>query len=263
MTEELFKYPRTPHIEGSRKQSGDEDLDFVPFSEIKGRHVVVEEKIDGANCAISFSENGDLLLQSRGHYLTGGGREKHFNLLKQWANAHSSAFFDAIGDQHVVYGEWLYAKHTVFYDDLPHLFLEFDVLDKSSGKFLDTPSRAKLLSDLPICGAPVLFSGALSSLEELESLVGPSKFITSSNKETLETLCLQRGLDADKISSETDLSGTMEGLYIKVEEHGEVVSRLKHVRASFLQVILESDSHWLSRPIIPNQLRPTADIFAP
>ena len=88
----LKKYPRTPHLEGSRLQPGDEDLSQVPFSYIKGKHLVVEEKIDGANSAISFSEDGELLLQSRGHYLTGGYRERHYNLMKQWANIHQDAF---------------------------------------------------------------------------------------------------------------------------------------------------------------------------
>jgi hypothetical protein len=41
--------------------------------------------MDGANCGISFNPDGELLLQSRGHYLTGGGREKHFTLFKQMA----------------------------------------------------------------------------------------------------------------------------------------------------------------------------------
>ena len=68
----IIKYPRTPHIEGSRLQPGDEDLSQVPFSAIAGKHLVVEEKIDGANSAISFDPQGNLLLQSRGHYLTGG-----------------------------------------------------------------------------------------------------------------------------------------------------------------------------------------------
>ena len=75
----LKKYPRTPHLEGSRLQPGDEDLSQVPFSYIKGKHLVVEEKIDGANTAISFSEDGELLLQSRGHYLTGGNPEWNFS----------------------------------------------------------------------------------------------------------------------------------------------------------------------------------------
>ena len=51
----IQKYPRTRHIEGSRLQPGDEDLEAVPFRDIAGRHLVVEEKIDGANCGISFS----------------------------------------------------------------------------------------------------------------------------------------------------------------------------------------------------------------
>ena len=44
---EIHKYPRTPHIEGSRLQSGDEDLSQIPFSEIAGKNLVIEEKCDG------------------------------------------------------------------------------------------------------------------------------------------------------------------------------------------------------------------------
>lgn len=68
----IHKYPRTHHLEGSRLQSGDEDLSQVRFETIAGRHIVIEEKIDGANSAISFDDKGKLLLQSRGYYLTGG-----------------------------------------------------------------------------------------------------------------------------------------------------------------------------------------------
>ena len=41
----MYKYPRTPHIEGSRLQPGDEDLDSVPFSVIASQYVTVEEKV--------------------------------------------------------------------------------------------------------------------------------------------------------------------------------------------------------------------------
>ena len=46
----------------------------------------------------------------------------------------------------------------------------------------------------------------------------------------------------------------MEGLYIKVEENGVVVDRMKYVRYTFLQTVEESESHWLNRPIVPNKL---------
>lgn len=72
----IIKYPRTPHIQGSRLQPGDEDLRQRPFSDIAGKHVVLEEKIDGANSAISFTDDGELRLQSRGHFLMGGYRER-------------------------------------------------------------------------------------------------------------------------------------------------------------------------------------------
>jgi hypothetical protein len=55
----------------------------------------------------------------------------------------------------------------------------------------------------------------------------------------------------------------MEGLYIKVEEAEIVRARYKFVRASFLTAVSQSGSHWLSRPIIPNQLAAGVDIFAP
>ena len=67
---------------------------------------------------------------------------------------------------------------------------------------------------------------------------------------------------SERVRAETDPHDEMEGLYIKVESEGQVVGRYKYVRASFLTSILESGSHWLSRPIVPNQLAADVDIFA-
>lgn len=235
-------------------QSGDEDLSQIRFSEIAGRHLAVEEKCDGANSAISFSEEGELLLQSRGHYLTGGYRERHFNLLKQWANVHRDIFYHVLGNRYIMYGEWMYAKHTVFYDRLPHYFLEFDIYDRDSGIFLDTPSRRKLTEQMPVVSVPVLVERTFSDQKELLDLIGRSAFISEEHIEALRKVSTELGLDADRQCQETDTSATMEGLYIKVEEGGQVTSRLKYVRASFLQSLLTSETHWLERPIVPNQL---------
>jgi hypothetical protein len=54
MLQQIYKYPRTHHLEGSRLQPGDEDLNSIPFSTIREQYLVVEEKVDGANAAISF-----------------------------------------------------------------------------------------------------------------------------------------------------------------------------------------------------------------
>ncbi|MCD8132101.1 MAG: RNA ligase family protein [Lachnospiraceae bacterium] len=257
---EIRKYPRTPHLEGSHLQQGDEDLAQILFSEIRGKHLVVEEKIDGANSAISFDDNGQLLLQSRGHYLTGGYRERHYNLMKQWACAHKNVLHSVLSERYIMYGEWMYAKHSIFYDQLPHYFMEFDIFDRREGVFLDTSARREITANLPIKSVPVLKSGAFSNKEDLLTLLGVSDYISDNHMESLWDEAARQGLDAQKILSETDSSRLMEGLYIKVEEDGCVVERLKYVRASFLQNIAQSETRWLDRPIVPNRL--SCDISA-
>src|SRR5262249_8985214 len=150
-----------------------------------------------------------LQLQSRGHYLTGGPRERHFDLFKQWANAQTDAFFDALGDRYVMYGEWLYAKHTGFYDALPHYFMEFDVLDLHTGEFLDTPNRARLLRGVPIVPVLVLFAGILESADALRAMIEHSHFITDRATHRLRELAARYGLDGDRIVQETDVSEQM------------------------------------------------------
>jgi hypothetical protein len=259
MTPRMRKYPRTRHIEGSRLHEGDEDLAAISFNEVRELTLVVEEKIDGANSGLSFDEQGELLLQSRGHYLIGGAREKQFDLFKQWAATHRQAFYKALGCRYVVYGEWTYAKHTIFYDALPHYFLEFDVLDRETETFLDMPSRQRLLADLPIVSVPVLKTGEFKSLKELTSMIAPSLFIREGHIERLTQHCENEGLNVETAWRETDHSTTAEGLYIKHEQNGIVVDRFKFVRAEFLQTALSSGSHWLDRPMVPNQLARNVD----
>lgn len=261
--ESIFKYPRTRHLSGSRKQSGDEDLEAQPVEKLWGSFWVVEEKMDGANCGISFSDSGQLMLQSRGHYLTGGPAERHFDLLKSWSAMHTQALWGVLGTRYIMYGEWLYAKHTCFYDRLPHYFMEFDILDKDTGTFLSTQARRDLLAALPfIVSVKVLFEGIFTSKHELGEWVTHSHFISQNHLETLRAIGDARGLRSDQIVFETDPSPLMEGLYIKHESETEVLGRYKFVRRDFLQRLIESNSHWQSRPIIPNQLAPGIDIFA-
>ena len=251
----LRKYPRTRHLAGSRFQSDDHDLAAVPFDAIRGRHVVVEEKVDGANCGLRFDDAGTLRLQSRGHTLTGGPRERQFARLKQWAASIEGELFDALTDRYVLYGEWLYAKHTVFYDALPHHFLEFDVLDTTTDAFLDTPARRALLADVPVTPVPVLYAGPATTLAELTALVGPSAFATAAVADRLRAQAERLGLDPDTVLRQSDATGRMEGLYVKVERDGLTVDRLKWVRDDFTAHILSGDGHWHDRPIVPNLLK--------
>jgi hypothetical protein len=257
----LHKYPRTHHLEGSRLQPGDEDAEQVPLARLRGRYVVAEEKLDGANAGVSFDAAGRLWLQSRGHFLTGGPREKHFHLFKRWAHAHAAALHAALGNRHILYGEWLYAKHTVFYDRLPHYFLEFDVLDTATAEFLSTARRRELLSGTPVVPVPVLHAGPLPDPAALPALVGRSLYKGANWRVRLTEACSARGLDAERVWRETDRTDLAEGLYVKVEEDGRVVGRYKFVRAEFLTAVVDSGTHWLQRPVVPNGLAAGVDLF--
>lgn len=261
----IRKFPRTPHLAGSKLQPGDEDLPPRSFSRLAGRHLIVEEKVDGANAGISFGPDGALRLQSRGHYLTGGGRERHFALFKTWAGAHVDALRELLGARYVLYGEWLYARHTVFYDALPHYFLEFDVYDIEHEVFLSTERRRALLEGSPVRSVPVLHEGPLPGLEALKALLGPSQFKSEGWRASLRRAAAtgenaQWG-SVERAVAETDPSDLAEGLYLKIESDGVVQERYKWVRRSFSDLVQAADSHWLSRPILPNALADGASLW--
>ena len=261
---EILKYPRTPHLEGSRLQPGDEGQDHVRLVTLRGRHAIVEEKLDGANVGISFSDAGEMLLQSRGHFLVGGGRERQFAPFKQWASAHEASLLERLEDRYVMYGEWLYAKHSVSYDRLPHFFCEFDIFDRRDGLFLSTPRRLALLADSPVVSVPVLRSGELPQrVKDLRALVRPSLAKSAHWREAFEESVARQGLELGLAWRQTDKSTLAEGLYIKIEDGEQVLGRYKWVRPDFVQTILDSGSHHSTRPLIPNGLAAGVDLHAP
>ncbi|MDO9435512.1 RNA ligase family protein [Hydrogenophaga sp.] len=261
---ELARYPRTPHLQGSRLQDGDDASDQMPLARLAGQRVVIEEKLDGGNCGLSFSEGGDLLLQSRGHYLVGGGSERQFNWLKPWAQAHAERLLARLEDRWVLYGEAMYAKHSVFYDRLPHLLLEFDLLERASGKFLSTPRRKELLQGLPIVSVPVLYEGPMpTDPKQLKKLVYRSLAKSRQWRERFERQVAREGLPLDLTWQQTNAQDESEGLYLKVENEDFVEARFKWVRPGFTQTILDSGSHHLARPMLPNLLADGVDLYAP
>lgn len=263
MIEAIHRYPRTPHLAGSRLQPGDHDLSQVALDALRGAYCVVEEKLDGANAGISLDGDGQLRLQSRGHVLVGGARERHWDLFKQWAHAHAAAIAARIPAGGTIYGEWLYAKHTVFYDLLPHYFLEFDVRD-AAGAFWSTARRAALLAGGPIVSVPVLWQGVVHDPVSLPGLVARSLYKSARWREHLRDAAAAAQVDGDRVALQTDPTELAEGLYVKVEDPatGEVLARYKWIRASFLTAVVDSGSHWLNRPIVANRLAPGVDLFA-
>jgi hypothetical protein len=254
---QLIKYPRTHHIEGSKFQPGDEDLKNVSSDILLKKYLVIEEKVDGANCGISFSD-GELMLQSRGHFLTGGYRERHFSMFKAWASSYKQELYDILeNERYIMYGEWMYAKHTIYYDMLPSYFLEFDIYDTKTNTFLSTSERRrKLRNHYFIYSVPVVSMGHINCKLELYSMIKNSNFISDELRfDEMKNYCIKNNIYFNFSMKETDSTNLMEGLYIKLESNGIVTDRYKFIRKSFLTSVTDSKSHWIDRPIIPNKLK--------
>ena len=240
--DDFIKYPRTPHLFGSKGTDDDKHLSRAESERfIADPSLIVEEKIDGTNVGIHFSSDGKLVLQCRGHLIT-EGMHPQYDLFKQWTVVKRSLLEDRLQDRYILFGEWMYARHSVHYRQLPHYFFEFDIYDKENEVFLSLDLRMALLKDTNIHTVPVVHRGAVTQ-EELMGLLGPSQF--GSRFE-------------NPLTKRTD--DLMEGLYVRTEADGAVTGRAKYVRHEFVEKVKQS-THWHQQAIVPNLLKEGADIW--
>jgi hypothetical protein len=241
--DDFTKYPRTPHLFGSRGTDDDkhlgqqESLDFIADSSL-----IVEEKLDGTNVGIHFTSAGRMVLQCRGHEIT-AGMHAQYDLFKQWTMGKRPVLESMLEDRLLLFGEWLYARHSVHYRRLPHYFFEFDIYDKQRQVFLDLAARLKLIEGTGIITVPVVHRGPATA-DELRKLIGPSRFDS---------------VFENALTRHTD--NLMEGLYLRTEADGRVTGRAKFVRTEFVEKVKQSE-HWQHQLVVPNLLADGAEIWS-
>ena len=238
----LPDYPRTLHLGDS---GGRRSKHHCAFAEVVGRHLVVEEKVDGSHCGLLFDDQAELRIFSRKTIFERPPARPDFRLLDRRALEQVDELWEVLGDRYVLYGEWARVAHSIFYDALPAYFLEDDIFDRQVNRFLSTPRRQALVARLPEGFAhpvDVLHQGAVAELAELHALVGPSRYKSAEWREHCPAL---------DVVEDSDL---MEGLYIKVESEAFVERRLKWIRPAFLDHIDASSGHWRERDYIDNLL---------
>jgi hypothetical protein len=241
--DDFVKYPRTPHLFGSKGTDDDKHLGSAESKAfIADSSLIVEEKVDGTNVGIHFTRSGRMVLQCRGHEIT-EGMHPQYDLFKQWTAVKRPVLEAMLASQFILYGEWLYAKHSVYYRRLPHYFFEFDIYDKDAEEFLGLEKRLAMLEGTGLLTVPVLHRGP-ASLDHLRSLIGSSAF--GSQFENPVT----GGVD-----------NLMEGLYCRTEANGHVSGRAKMVRTEFVEKIKQSE-HWQHQTMVPNELEEGVNIWA-
>lgn len=244
-----MKLPRTLHIEGSRMPEGTSDPDAIPFNKLSGEFLVIEEKVDGAGVSISLDSHLDIQINHRGSPASG----KEYYHLHQWADKHWEDLLDLLGERYILFGEWMYNKHSIFYDKLPNFFLESDIYDQERDVWLSTSARNNLLKNHKyIKQVPVIAALKPSALWQITNLVGKTAYQSDAWQEKLQEKCKMLGISFKKTLDQTDPSGLMEGLYIKQEDDLKVINRYKYVRHGFLETILNSGSHVMDRVPIYN-----------
>ncbi len=223
MKTDFFKFPSTPHLAvlPGVEIRDDKVLTESERQEFLRHELTVEEKVDGANLGLSFDGDGNIRPQDRGGYLhlPGSGQWKN---LSAWLARHIDKLFDHLSDRYILFGEWCYAQHSIFYNRLPDWFLGFDVYDRHAERFLASAYRDYLLDKMDIYKVPCLARGRFA-LSELQGFLTQSKL-------------------AD---------GPPEGIYLRIDREGWLESRAKLVRPAFLQKI---DRHWSCSALRPNRL---------
>lgn len=142
----LYKYPRTPHLPFSKGATSDDKI-LKSTSHFNNKTVVITEKMDGENTTIYNNYYHARSLDSK-------HKEYHSYLLTKILPSLQYQ----LPDGWRICGEYLYAKHSIYYDDLKDYFLTFSIWNEENIclSWNDTKEYCELLN---INLVPELFVG--------------------------------------------------------------------------------------------------------
>ncbi|MEW2305826.1 RNA ligase family protein [Streptomyces sp. NPDC006655] len=138
-------YPRTRHLPWSPGATAD-DLRVTDLSGLRGREVVVTEKLDGENTTLYADGLHARSLDSAPHPS------------RTWVKALQARIGHAIPDGWRVCGENMFARHSIAYDELKSYFYGFSVWD-GQGRCLDWDRTVVFLRELGVPAPRVLWRG--------------------------------------------------------------------------------------------------------
>lgn len=137
----------------------------------QGDHIVVQEKIDGANFSIRYdSESSGVKAFSRKKTL-----ELSNNLRGAWEwsqRLNENLVKEVLGSTLILFGEWL-VSHTIIYpnDKYQNAYF-YDVWDTQTEKYLTQDKVKDIVERLELNYVPVFYEGEFVSWEHLKQFVG-------------------------------------------------------------------------------------------
>jgi hypothetical protein len=145
-------YPRIPHL--SKAISNMTHDDILTESNIQFPLTGwVQEKVDGANMGISWT-NGPLIrnrnnILKKGYIETDTPAKLQFRPAWNWIHEHGSdirMISKELISPITIYGEWMLAKHSLEYNNLPDWFLAYDIYLAEENIFISPDIFQNLMS---------------------------------------------------------------------------------------------------------------------
>lgn len=136
-----------------------------------GDHIVVQEKIDGANFSIRYDEETDTIKAfSRKRVLDFGN-----NLRGAWEwsqKLNKELVKEVLGTNLILFAEWL-VSHTIVYpkDKYQNAYC-YDVYDTETERYLEQDKVKDIVNHLGLTYVPVFYDGEFQSWEHLKQFVG-------------------------------------------------------------------------------------------
>ena len=137
-------YPRTPHLPWSPGASAD-DVRVAGLDALRGREVVVTEKLDGENTTL-YADGVHARSLDSAHHPS-----------RSWVKGLQGRIGARLPEGWRICGENVYARHSIGYADLESWFYGFSVWD--GDRCLDWDRTVRFLRDLGVPAPPVLWRG--------------------------------------------------------------------------------------------------------
>jgi len=230
-SEKIIKFPRTKHLINFGSASRDDllcttDEQKLFINEAKKMNIFIEEKVDGANLGISIGKDYKIRVQNRSHYVN-SNYHAQFRLIDKWILQHTSELVSILEPEtEILYGEWLYMKHSINYTRLPDYFLAFDIYNVKTCRFLSRNKVTERLKNTSIKQVPLISYTKIENTTDFENLM--------------------------KLKSNF-YDGLIEGVYLRICDDNYTTHRAKIVRNDFIS----GDQHWSKNAITVNTLLPT------
>jgi hypothetical protein len=220
---DFHKFPRTSHIYNLGSATRDDLLlDKQDIELFLSKEITIEEKIDGANLGLRMNDDYLIECQNRSKIVNSSTQSQFSNLDTWIKNNYTDLFLILENKNLILFGEWMQAKHSIFYDNLPGYFIAFDIYDINEKQFYSRSKFSEILEQTSIPIINVLFKGVIGSKDNLLKLLKTESKYANQN---------------------------IEGLYLRIDKDDVLESRSKLVSAEFIQGIEE---HWSSKTMIKN-----------